>query len=141
MFENNQNRTVVAKTPSGEFRVEDGADGTWMVFDGECSEMMPYCFGHCCALMGVVINDDDADLLIEQYGEEEAKKLVEYDERLDKIVMKRASDGRCIAQDRNSKKCLIYENRPATCRNFHCSRGAHVRGFKLPNHVDRQSCW
>ncbi len=33
-------------------------------------------------------------------------------------VMRRAEDGACIALDRSTGRCRIYEQRPAACREF-----------------------
>jgi uncharacterized protein len=33
-------------------------------------------------------------------------------------VMSRGEDGLCVAVDRNTMRCTIYERRPTNCRDF-----------------------
>lgn len=115
---------------TGEIRIEDGADGTYLLFDCDCLDALPYCRAQCCGLRGTFVFDDELEL----------KNLpVETDPGSNQFVMKRDSDGLCSCLDRQSKHCLIYDDRPRTCQQFHCTRGADVRGWKLSNYVHRQS--
>lgn len=122
--------TVVATVPSGEIRIEDGADGAYILFDCDCLDALPYCRAQCCALRGTCV-------------QQEEQNYVNYDSYLDPMlglrVLKRDADGFCYALDRQTKTCNIYDNRPQTCRDFHCTKGANMRGFKLSNKVNRQS--
>lgn len=136
---NERHKEVLVRLPSGsEVRIEDGADGTWWIFDGDCLEMLPYCRAQCCALKGTIIFDEEIENLAKIYGEEAANKIISYSSELDEFVLKRDSDGRCTCLDRDSKLCSIYENRPNTCQQFHCSRGSGMRGWKMENVVRRQ---
>lgn len=123
-------KQVLAKTPTGEVRLELGADGLWLLFDGPCLEMLPYCQAQCCALRGTAVRNDE---------EERLDAYLEWDDIHGYPVMRREADGFCQCLNRESRKCSIYEDRPDTCRKFHCTQGAHQRGWKLPNAVQRQS--
>ena len=116
---------------SGEIRLELGADGVWIQFDCECTDALPYCQAQCCALIGTAVLPEELanfDYPVD-YSPEDSTPF----------TMQRDADGFCKCLDRSSRACSIYENRPQTCRAFHCTRGADVRGFKLSNRVIRQS--
>ncbi len=123
-------KTIIAEFPSGEIRIENGADGAWILFDCDCLDALPYCRAQCCALRGTCVQQEEQD-------------YANYESYLDPIlglrVLKRDADGFCYALNRETKTCNIYENRPQTCRDFHCTRGVNMRGFKLSNSVNRQS--
>ncbi|WP_445249022.1 YkgJ family cysteine cluster protein [Microcoleus sp. OTE_8_concoct_300] len=116
---------------TGEIRLELGADGVYIQFDCDCIDALPYCQAQCCALIGTAVLPDE---------------LLEFNYPVDvspesevEITMKRSADGFCKCLNRESRTCNIYENRPNTCKTFHCTRGAEVRGWKLSNRVHRQS--
>ncbi|GGA47334.1 YkgJ family cysteine cluster protein [Okeania sp. KiyG1] len=91
---------------------------------------MPYCRAQCCGLKGICVAPEE---------QEYAKYESYFDHQIGALVLKRDADGMCYALDRQMKTCTIYENRPQVCRDFHCTRGADMRGFKLSNKVNRQS--
>ena len=126
-------KTILKEVPSGHISIEQGADGAWLRFDCDCKDALPYCFAQCCALRGTVVYEEEAE------KKEIPMYVLEIDESMDEYVMKRDSDGFCTCLDRRTRLCLIHENKPNTCSNFHCTRGAHMRGFKLSNAVFRQS--
>lgn len=116
---------------TGEIRLELGADGVWLQFDCECIDALPYCQAQCCALIGTAVLPEE---------------LLQFNYPVDitlnsetEIIMQRSADGFCKCLNRKSRTCDIYENRPETCKAFHCTRGADVRGWKLGNRVNRQS--
>ena len=125
-------KQTLVTLPSGEIRIEDGADGAYLLFDAECLDCLPYCRAQCCGLIGTVISPDE-------YHSEMYEAY--WDERTQAMVLKRDADGMCYALDRDTKRCSIYENRPHTCKQFHCTRDASARGWKLNNSVSRQSSW
>lgn len=122
-----------------EIRIEEGDSGTWLLFDGDCENMLPYCRAHCCTLSGTFADEESQDRLIAAYGEKDAAKLVDFFQHDDFVSMKRGADGYCIANDKDSRLCNIYEHRPNTCQKFHCSRGSWMRGWPLGNLVKRQN--
>lgn len=130
LFPNVPRKQTVAKLPSGEIRLEIGADGTYLMFDCDCLDALPYCKAQCCGLRGTTVHPDE-------YHTE--KYEAEWDEVLEEMVLKRDSDGMCYALDRCTRTCGIYEDRPRVCQDFHCTKGANVRGWKLSNSVHRQS--
>lgn len=124
-------RKVVLKTlPSGEIRLDQGADGIYLQFDCDCLDALPYCQAQCCALRGVEVLADD---------NEDFDYPVEFDHLLNTFVLKKDADGFCQCLERRTRTCGIYENRPQTCQQFHCTRGVLVRGWKLPNAVRMMS--
>lgn len=122
--------TVLKKLPSGEIRIETGADGAYLVFDADCLDCLPYCRAQCCAMVGTVIYPDEIA---------ESGLLTDFDPSMGQSVLRRDADGRCHYLDRGSCTCSVYEDRPRTCQAFHCSRGVDVRGWKLPNGAHRHS--
>lgn len=121
-------KTVLTTVPSGEIRIEDGADGAYLIFDCDCLDALPYCRAQCCALRGTCVHQEEIEY---------ANYKVDWDEEMQRFTLHRDADGACTYLDRETKTCEIYENRPQVCRDFHCSRGALMRGWKLANSVHR----
>lgn len=119
--------TVLKSLPSGEIRIESGADGVYIVFDADCLDALPICKAACCGHPGTYIKPEELPLLNEIAEEIKKTIVVEHNGRL---LMRRESDGLCACLDRKTRTCNIYEDRPHVCRAFHCSRGI-ARGFKL----------
>lgn len=123
---------ILKEVPSGTIELQLGSDGVYLRFDCECVDALPYCQAQCCALIGTTV-----------FPEELSNHLVSTSDvttdNSGRYVMKRDSDGFCKCLDRQSRTCDIYENRPQTCRQYHCTRGAENRGWKLNNYVHRQS--
>ncbi|MEG4485269.1 YkgJ family cysteine cluster protein [Microcoleus sp. D2_18a_B4] len=116
---------------TGEIRLELGADAVWLQFDCDCIDALPYCQAQCCALIGTTVLPEE--LLNFNYPVDISPNAeIE-------ITMQRSADGFCKCLNRESRTCNIYENRPDTCKAFHCTKGADVRGWKLGNRVNRQS--
>ena len=123
---------LITEVDSGTISFQLGSDGVWLRFDCDCADALPYCQAQCCALIGTVVFPDEIiDKLVPETG-------VELDNK-SRWVMKRESDGFCECLDRQTRTCNIYENRPQTCRQFHCTRGAEQRGWKQTNYVHRQA--
>lgn len=125
--------TVLVKLPNGEIRTETGSDGTWLMFDAPCLECLPYCKAHCCSCTGILVTDDE----VEEYADTSVKLTFNYE--LNSCEMTKSSDGFCHALDRQTRTCSIYEDRPHTCKTFHCTRGFLQRGWKLSNLPNRLS--
>ncbi len=64
------------------------------------------CVARCCRLTVVLMPSDDVPV-----------RYVEHDEH-DLPTMARGDDGWCLALDRGSLRCTIYEQRPLVCREF-----------------------
>lgn len=122
-------KTLVVDLPSGEIRTEVGADGIFMVFDCDCMDALPYCHANCCGMAGTLVRPDEVDKL-DQMAEELRNRLVNFNPHRKEHEMKRDADGFCTALDREKCLCTIYDNRPKTCQDFHCSRGMN-RGWDL----------
>lgn len=122
-------KTLVASVPSGEIRTEVGADGIYMVFDCDCDDALPYCHANCCGMAGTLVREDEVDKLNE-LAEEIKNRLLNFNPHRKEFEMKRDADGFCVALNREKCLCTIYDDRPKTCREFHCSRGAG-RGWDL----------
>ena len=126
-FPDSSKRQVIATVPSGEIRLELGADGVHLLFDCDCLDALPYCKAQCCSLIGIDLTEEEQKSgLFEAYPEEDGS-----------FTLKRGADGFCNYLDRSCRMCGIYEQRPETCRGFHCTRGHDVRGWKLSNRVER----
>lgn len=123
--------TVIAQFEDGEIRIERGADGAYLLFDCSCLDALPYCQAQCCALKGTVL----------QPGEEDKLEHIptHFNDMMGMWELQRDADGYCTCLNRETRRCGIYEERPLTCQQFHCTRGAGMRGWKLPNQIHRQS--
>ena len=115
---------------TGQITSQSGADGAWIQFDCECTDALPICRAQCCSLRGTFLTDEEA-----MSGEYDCFT----DPQSGIAQLRRDADGACTYLDRNTRQCSIYETRPNTCRQFHCTRGADVRGWKLSNGVARHS--
>ena len=115
---------------TGQITSQVGADGVWIQFDCACTDALPTCKAACCALRGTYLNPEEAASGFYDCFVDEESGLP---------VLRRDADGWCTYLDRDTRRCSIYENRPQTCRSFHCTRGASVRGWKLSNAVHRHS--
>lgn len=123
-------KLVIAEVASGEIRIESGADGTYLLFDCECIDALPFCRAQCCALKGTMISPEEYD---------QGKYWAEWSDELQGMVLRRDADGKCCYLDRGTCTCEIYSDRPNVCQQFHCTRGGDVRGWKLSNSVHRHS--
>ncbi len=118
--------TILEELPSGNIRLELGADGLYLLFDCDCLDALPFCKAHCCSLQGILLDEDEA-------SEFEALYPIEPNDRYQAYEMRRDADGFCACLDRETRQCQIYSDRPQTCRQYHCTKGAWQRGWKLPN--------
>jgi Fe-S-cluster containining protein len=64
------------------------------------------CAARCCRLTVMLLTDTGVP-----------ERFIEYDEWGGE-TMAQGDDGWCLAVDRNSMLCTIYENRPLICREF-----------------------
>jgi hypothetical protein len=112
------NKTMILQVASGTIDLEAGGDGVYLQFNCDCADALPYCKARCCSINGILLNDAEARSgLFEASG--------------DPPELKRCADGYCCYNDRGSRSCTVYEQRPVTCRDFHCSRGPLMRGWRL----------
>lgn len=127
-------RQVLKEMPSGEIRMERGADGAYLLFDCECLDALPFCQAQCCALKGIAVlpQEEGIDLNNPPYP------LV-WNDNMNFWELQKGADGYCNCLNRETRRCDVYDHRPMTCREFHCTRGHGVRGWKLPNQIIRHS--
>lgn len=121
-------RTVLRTVPSGEIALEVGADGVYLQFACDCLDALPFCHAACCCLPGLVVKSTERELLptdIEQSLQENPDGELE---------LPRRADGWCRCNSPETRGCAIYSNRPGTCRDFHCTRGVDMRGWRLDIH-------
>lgn len=114
---------VLKKVPSGEVRLQAGADGPYLQFDAECGDVLAMCQAACCALPGIEVTVTEAARI--------PKALLVLDDDSGAYQMKRRADGYCIANDPRTRGCTIYADRPATCADFHCTTAVGMRGWEL----------
>lgn len=127
-------RAVLAQVPSGEIAIERGADGAYLQFDCDCLDALPYCQAQCCALKGIVVLPEEEGIELNN-----SPYPLVWNDNMNFWEMKKSADGYCACLDRETRRCGVYEQRPATCKEFHCTKGHGVRGWKLPNQVIRHS--
>lgn len=114
----NLTRTVLKALPSGEIAIEEGGDGVYLKFDCDCMDALPYCKARCCSIHGIYLAQEEASSGQFAFSGNPPE-------------LKRRADGYCVYNDRQNHHCSVYEDRPGTCRDFHCSRGPFMRGWKL----------
>jgi hypothetical protein len=129
-------RAVLHKVKSGEIAIETGGDGVFLRFDCDCLDALPYCKAACCGLHGIDVTDEELKQKV-TYRDEAGKKkvlpmlsIVTKDDE-DGPEMIRNSDSFCTCLHRGTRMCGIYNDRPATCRDFHCTKGPSMRGWRL----------
>lgn len=125
-------RQTLKEVPSGEIRIELGADGAYLLFDCDCLDAIPFCQAQCCSLKGIAVFPDD-----EGFELDSPPYNLVYNDQLNFWEMQKGADGFCNCLNRETRRCGVYENRPFTCKDFHCTRGIGMRGFKLPNIMHR----
>ena len=64
------------------------------------------CNACCCRLEVMIMGEDDIPLELT------------VEDRWGGRIMARLDDGWCAALDRDTKRCRIYERRPAVCRDY-----------------------
>lgn len=127
-------RQTLKEVSSGEIRIERGADGAYLLFDCECLDALPYCHAQCCALRGIAVFPEQ-----EGFELDNPPYNLVYNDELNFWEMQKGADGYCNCLDRETRRCGVYEDRPMTCKEFHCTRGVGMRGWKLPNVMTRHS--
>jgi len=113
-------RVVLKEVSSGQITIEQG-NGTWLRFECDCKDALPFCQPQCCGLPGTIVLPEEVNL----------GYPIEFDENLQAWVLERGSDTFCVCLSRETRLCGIYNHRPQTCKDFHCTRGANMRGWKL----------
>lgn len=134
-------RAVIKEVPSGQIVMEVGADGVFLRFECECVDALPYCKSACCALHGIDVEEDEIDQVERAASAQNLYNCDDPNRKFqlpvvirnddDEPTMRRGSDSWCVAIDRKTKACRIYEDRPKTCRDFHCTNAAGMRGWRL----------
>lgn len=126
-------RSVLVKVPSGEIAMEIGADGVFLRFDCDCMDALPHCKAACCSLHGISVTHEEAKQQVSMMpkGTKVPMASLTVIDPDDGPEMIRGSDGWCQCIDRGSRLCRIYASRPDTCKDFHCTKGPGVRGWKL----------
>lgn len=133
VFDHVESRTVLKKVPSGQIVSENGGDGVFLRFECSCDDALPFCKATCCSLYGTIVQPHE----VEQFKELGLADTVQYDPATCTWIMARSSTGYCRQNDPETRRCKIYENRPATCQEFHCTQHASARGWQL--HFIRQT--
>ena len=121
----NAHRRIIREfEDGGTISFEVGADGTFLRFDCECIDALPYCKAACCALAEIKVDreldTDQAALAIALWNGPENQH-----------EMPRGCNSWCEWNDPVEKTCKHYEDRPQTCREFHCTKGVDMRGWRL----------
>ena len=129
-------RAVLKKVQSGEIAIEIGGDGVFLRFDCDCLDALPYCKAACCGLSGIEVTSEELSQTATMRHEDGATTKVPLSRLTTKDgeegpEMIRSSDGFCTCLHRGTRMCGIYKDRPATCSDFHCTRGPSVRGWRL----------
>jgi Fe-S-cluster containining protein len=80
------------------------------------------CAGSCCQLTVVIDANDAIPPELVQLVDDGPPR------------MRRADDGACVALDRSTFRCTIYDARPATCRRF-VMGGGYCRSIRNEDRV------
>jgi Fe-S-cluster containining protein len=124
--------TILYRGKTGTIRLAQGGGGPLLQFDLDCLEALPYCQARCCALEGMDVDREtlEAGVLAKTL----AKRGLRFAHDGDTTLLPRRADGYCAANDPQARTCTCYDQRPATCQHFHCTRNADTRGWALELH-------
>jgi Fe-S-cluster containining protein len=79
----------------------------------DCASRYPICKGACCKLwFALSVQDLDEGIVRWNYSRP--------------YGIAQGADGRCVHQDRETRKCNVYENRPHVCRTYDCSQDKRI---------------
>jgi Fe-S-cluster containining protein len=76
--------------------------------DVPCQELIPLCRGRCCSLH-FPLSKQDLD-----------ERVVKWAYDLPYIIRQDPVDHYCVHNDRATRGCHVYHNRPAVCRTYDC---------------------
>jgi hypothetical protein len=79
----------------------------------DCEARIPLCHARCCSLLFALSTQDlDERVVRWEYGRP--------------YQIARREDGVCVHNERESRRCAIYEKRPAHCRGYDCRRDRRI---------------
>jgi Fe-S-cluster containining protein len=81
--------------------------------DIDCASILPVCKARCCTL-NVFCSAQDLD-----------ERVVQWDYSRPYRIRKR-DDGYCVHSDAETRRCGIYEKRPAICRTYDCRNDKRI---------------
>ncbi len=93
---------------------------------------------NCCRVATAVLSARDIEHLARHFRLSEAEFLERYcaESEEEGVILKRSDEKGCVFLDGNA--CLIYENRPDTCRRFpHLVRGNGSIASRMWQFIDR----
>jgi hypothetical protein len=79
-----------------------------------CAEIIPICQARCCKLT-VCLSPQDLDerVLLWDYGKPYQ-------------IRKRPTDGYCNHSEEETRRCTVYQHRPAICRSYDCRQDRRI---------------
>jgi Fe-S-cluster containining protein len=78
-----------------------------------CAELIPICRGRCCTLHFPLSKQDLNERVVKWQYERP-------------YIIRQGADGYCVHNDRATKGCGVYEQRPATCRTYDCRKDKRI---------------
>ena len=124
-------RTVLKEVKSGEIVIEEGGDGVWLRFECSCEDAIPFCRSACCGLYGIDVEEGEIVTVQKAAKKQNIHLPVVPNTDDGTYEMQRSSDSWCCCLDRETRGCKIYDARPQTCREYHCTQRHDARGWKL----------
>jgi Fe-S-cluster containining protein len=82
--------------------------------DVPCEELLPLCKGRCCQLR-FPLSFQDLD-----------EGVVKWSYSAPYQIRQRETDATCVHSDPNSRRCTVYQHRPATCRLYDCREDERI---------------
>jgi Fe-S-cluster containining protein len=80
----------------------------------DCAAIMPVCQARCCRLT-VCLSAQDLD-----------EGLFRWDYGKPYQIRKREDDGYCTHSEPETRRCTVYQHRPATCRTYDCRQDKRI---------------
>jgi Fe-S-cluster containining protein len=119
-----EERQILKEVPSGKIELVWNGTYSTLQFNGECTEMLPYCKAMCCRLrQGFTVLLEDSE--VAKYK----NRPFPQDPQL--RVLERSEDGNsCYYLDAEKSLCTIHGQHPLMCQKYHCSPGGKGHGVK-----------
>lgn len=113
-------KLVIRDTPSGPIQLVFNGSELLLQFNCECQHALPICNAICCRYRPYY----NAEVKPSELG----KFKSEYIETQQLHVLQH-ENGDCVYLNDNS--CLVHNDKPDTCREWHCSPEGKGKGLKV----------
>ncbi|HET7500262.1 MAG TPA: YkgJ family cysteine cluster protein [Kofleriaceae bacterium] len=82
--------------------------------DVPCHELIPLCNARCC-MLSFALSTEDLE-----------EGVIRWDYGQPYLIRQRASDGRCVHNDPDTRGCTVHAHRPRVCRSYDCRKDPRI---------------